>query len=69
MRTEIFAVWAGESMPCMKMAAVIAQRLGSRFDGSGNRYAAVVKQDLEARGIIHSVPKIQLPRLAIRNAD
>ncbi len=69
MRTEIRAVLAEESMFFMKMAAVTAQRIGNSFDGSVGGYAAVVKQDLEACGLIHSVPKTKPPRLAIKHAD
>ncbi len=39
------------------LPAAVAERLPANFDGSIGWYATTVKLDLEARGLIHRVPK------------
>ena len=68
-RKEIFAVLAERPLPFMKMANAIEQRIGDSFQGSVSWYSIAVKQDLEARGILQTVPNTKPPKLTIKKPD
>ena len=59
------ALSGGDGMTYTELVAEIGRRLGGRFDGSIRWYAVVVKQDMEARGLLIRVPgtRPQLLRL------
>ncbi len=68
-RKEIFALLADESLPFMKMANAIEQRIDDSFEGSVVWYSVAVKQDLEARGILQTAPHTKPPKLIIRKLN
>ena len=68
-RKEIFAVLAEGPLTFMKMANAIEQRIGDSFEGSVGCCSVAVKQDLEARGILQTVPHTKPSKLVIRNLN
>ena len=67
MRDGINAALSGsDGMTYTELVAEVGRRLGDSFDGSIKWYTVVVKQDMEARGLLIRVPgtRPQLLRLA-----
>ncbi len=65
----MFAVLADEPLPFMKMANEIEKRIGDSFEGSIGWYSVAVKQDLETRGILQTVPHTKPPKLIVKEPD
>lgn len=59
------ALRGSDGMTYTELVAEVGRRVGASFDGSIKWYAVVVKQDMEARGLLIRVPgtRPQLLRL------
>ena len=65
MRAAILEVLAEGPCAFTPMTEKIAQKLEGRFPGSISWYAVTVKQDLEARGIVRTLPGTKPVNLAL----
>ena len=65
MRAAILEVLAEGPCAFTPMTEKIAQKLEGSFSGSIAWYAVTVKQDLEARGIVRTVPGTKPVKLAL----